>query len=291
MTIVLIGAILSAVGFGIANVVIKKLLGNTSIPQTLLMSFGFGVVFLLILNLIQGFPSTEYAINLLPTLALFAVGEVALYLSLYKAFDVANVTVASSILGIYPVLSIFYAMVFFQEIVLPIKIGIIVLMVVGAVLVGVDFSGILKNGFDKKDLAKGLPWVLLCLLLHAIYFPALGGLTADSFWQFKLLGIKFFATLILFVIFFVIKKNNFVIDKVKVGFGALLGLLEVIGWIGLSWASGNTVGQIAIIVAIGSAAPLVTALFARIFLKEKLTWIQYAGVILIFICLTAIALI
>lgn len=291
MEIVLIGAILSAVGFGIANVVIKKLLGNTSIPQTLTMSIGFGALFLLILNFIQGFPTYEYSVNLLPTLALFAFGEVVLYLSLYKAFDVANVTVASGILGTYPVLSTLYAVVFFGEIVAPVKVIFIILMVVSAIALGIDWNLVRKNGFDKKDLVKGLPWVILCLLLHAVYFPALGNLTASGFWEFKLLGIKFFALLILIVWFFVIQKNNVQGGKSRIVLGILLGLLEVLGWVGLSWASGNTVGQIAIIVVLGSSAPLVTAIVARLFLKEKLSWIQYGAVFVIFICLAAIALV
>ncbi|MFS8130871.1 MAG: EamA family transporter [Candidatus Dojkabacteria bacterium] len=291
MGIIIIGAILSAVGFGIANVVIKKLLGNTSIPQTIIMSFGFGALFLLILNFIQGFPEYNYAVSLLPTLALFSFGEVALYLVLYKAFDAANVTLASGILSAYPVLSTFFAVIFLHETVLPVKILFIILMVVGAIILVIDWNEVRKNGFDKKDLIKGLPWVLLCLLLHAIYFPALGNLTADGFWEFKLLGIKIFAFLILIVYFFVIQKNTVQGGKSRIGLGISLGLLEVLGWIGLSWASGNTVGQIAIIVAVGSSAPLVTAIVARVFLKEKLSWIQYFGVFLIFICLTAIALI
>jgi len=289
MEIALIGAFLSALGFGIANVVIKKSLNNTSIPQTLLSSMISGSFFLLILVLLKGL-TPDINIQLILTLILFAIGEVSLYLSLYKAFESTDVTIASGIINIYPIISTILTIIFLNERVGIIKILFILLMILGAILISIDWSNLKNRKLSLKSFTKGSQWALLCLVLHAIYFPALGNLTSKGNWEFKLLIIKIFAVIILFIIFVVIKKSKFVLTKNKILAGSLLGFLEIIGWIGLSFASNNSKGMIAIIITIGSSSPLITAIGARVLLKEKLHNIQYLGILVVIVGLTLVTL-
>lgn len=290
MEVAIIGALISALGFGFANIVIKKALSNTSISQTLLSSMLSGVFFLALLVLLQG-TGGEVTTNLLLTLAGFAIGEVCLYLSLYKAFEEADVTVASGVISVYPIISTIFTVIFLNESIGYGKIFSIFLLVIGAILISIDWENFRTQRLSTNSFMKGLPWALLCLLIHAIYFPALGNLTSTGMWEVKLLGIKIFASMILIVLFVFIKRSEFVLTKEKVFAGTLLGLLEVIGWVGLSYASSNSTGIIAIIVALGSSAPLVTAIIARIYLKEKLNILQYLGILTVVIGLTLIALI
>ncbi|GEM_PF-1586268 len=289
MEIAIIGALISALGFGIANIVIKKALSNTSIAQTLFSSMLSGTIFLFILVLFKGIPSS-ISLELIGIFLLFAIGEVCLYLSLYKAFEAANVTVASGVISVYPILSSLFAIVFLGEVIGINKILYIILMVVGAILISIDWSSFKGKRFSIKNFTKGLPWAILCLLLHAIYFPALGGLTASGNWEFKLLGIRIFVVMILTILFVIIQKQRFELTRKKVYAGILLGFLELVGWVGLSYASSNTIGIIAIIVALGSSSPLVTAIGARFYLKERLHTMQYVGIIIVVIGLTLIAI-
>ena len=290
MEVALIGALMSAIGFGLSNIIIKKALSNTSIPQILISSMISGVVFLLLLVLLSGFPS-NVSIELIITLAIFALGEVCLYLSLYKAFDEADVSVATGILGIYPIISSVFTVLFLGDMIGVEKVGFIVLMAIGAIFIGLNWQEFKSKKLGLNSFMKGLPWALLSLLIHSIYFPALGNLTASGQWEFKLLGIKIFAVIILWIIFLAIKKSKFILTKGKIIAGTLLGFLEVLGWIGLSYASSNSTGMIAIIVALGSSTPLVTAIVARFYLNEKLHIMQYVGIITVVVGLTLIAIV
>lgn len=289
MNVPIIGALLSAFGFGSANVVIKKLLENTSIPQTLFMSFFSGLFCLFILIIFRGIPLSLDG-NTLLTFALFALFEVCLYIVLYKAFDVTDVTVAATIISTYPIFSTIITVFLFDERFSSLKILAIIMIVIGAIVTSIDFSKVKGGRLSAKSFEKGLGWVLLCLALHAIYFPLLGRFTADGSWELRLFGIKLLGTIILFVLFFVIRKIKFQGGANRLGLGFLLGFLEILGWSGIALASNVSDGMIALIIVIGSSAPIATGILARIFLKEKLNILQYIGVVITVISLAIIAL-
>lgn len=289
MVIAILGAIISALGFGTANVVIKKSLGNHSIPQVLTMSMAAGAIFLGLLVLSKGILAGVQG-DLLLTLMLFAIGEVALYLSLYKAFAASNVTVATALLSSYPVVATIITVVFLKEPTTLTRVGLILALVVGAIITGIDWNQVRKDGFDRRDLVKGLPWIILSLLAHAVYFPALSNLTAPGEWEFKLFGIKVFAVVLLFLIFGVIRRQKVTVDRYTARATTLLGFLEVVGWVGVSWASSASTGLTAIIIAIGNSSPLVTAILAFIVLKEKLSKLQYVGIAIMFASVILLAL-
>lgn len=289
MNIPIIGALLSALGFGSANVAIKKLLGNTSIPQTLFMSFLAGTICLFLLVVIRGLP-LSFDSSTIVIFILLAIAEVGLYLILYKAFDVADVTVASAVVSTYPIFSTIITVLFFNERFTPLKIVAIIFIVLGAIVTSIDFEKVRKSGLSMKSFEKGLPWALLCLAFHAVYFPLLGRFAAEGSWETKLLGIKLVGTLILFIFFIIIKRIKFEGGRSRLGLGFMLGFLEVVGWSGIALASSLSEGMIALIIVIGSSAPIATAVLARIFLKERLSLLQYVGVLIIVISLAIIAL-
>lgn len=285
----IIGALIGATGFGTANIIIKKSLANLSIPQTLMMSTLSGVFFLLLFSLLSnGFEVVTS--GLLLTAALLACGEVLLYLVLYKTFDVSNVTVATAVSGTYPLLATLFTVLVFSE-TLPLnKVGFIALLVLGGIITSIDWHGVFKNGFDKKDLVKGFGWIAATTGLHALYFPLLGNFTSTGSWEMKLLLIKIFSAVALFIIFYLIKKEKILPPRDRVPFTSLLGLLEVIGWAGFSWATNSTEGQTAILIAALNSSALVTAILAYFFLNEKLSKIQYLGILMIVASLTALSL-
>ncbi|KXK26998.1 MAG: EamA-like transporter family protein [candidate division WS6 bacterium OLB20] len=281
----LLGALISSTGFGTANIVIKKSLEDVTIARTLFMSFISGTVVLLMYTILTGSLSGIDTSNLLIP-ALLACGEIMLYLFLYKAFASSNVTVATALINLYPILTTFVA-IFALGAVVPAEDWIfIVMMIFGAGLVGIDWAGVRRDGFDKKDLTKGLAWIVLAIIAHAIYFPALGSYTSSGDLFTKLLLIKSFATVIFFIGSSVLQRVPPVPARGKVLPLSLLGLLEVIGWIGFSWAVGADVTRVGIVTAALNLAAIVTAVEAYFFLKERLRLLQYAGIVVIVIALT-----
>lgn len=285
----ILGAIIGATGFGAANIVIKKSLSSLTIPQTLMMSTLSGSICLAILAILtRGFE--PLSVFLLASAAILACGEVILYLVLYKAFEVSNVTVATAVSGSYPILSIFFTVFVLKEPLTLKTFAFICLLVLGAIITSIDWAGVVKDGFSKKDLVKGFGWIILMTLLHAIYFPLLGTFTATGAWQMKLLLVKIFSAILLFTIFYVIKKQQVLPPKELVPFTSLLGFLEVVGWAGFSWATNSTEGQTAILIGALNSSALVTAVLAYFFLNEKQSKAQYIGILLIVVSLTGLSL-
>jgi drug/metabolite transporter (DMT)-like permease len=286
----ILGAVIGATGFGSANVVIKKALQNVSIPQTLMMSTLSGLAILVIVSLVRGY-SFLFSGDVLLMGAGLALFEVVLYLTLYKTFEVSNVTVATAILGCYPLLSTLFTIFVLSQGLSMQTFGFMVLMIVGVTLTSINWAGVLKNGLDKKDLVKGWKWIAMCTVLHAMYFPMLGEFTSTGIWESKLLLVKVFSVVALFLFFVVIKKQSVIPAQKYVPFTSLLGLLEMIGWAGYSWANSSAEGKTAIFITVLNSSALVTAVLAYFFLQEKLSKGQYVGIGLIVASLTGLSLV
>lgn len=281
----ILSALLGAFGFGTANVVIKKSLSSLSYAQTLTMSTLSGIVWFLVFMI-----ATRIGISFTIFDAVKAAGlaimEVSLYLIFYKMLDVSNVTIGSAVSGAYPIFAtLILTTVFHQVVTLNqwLAIGIIIL---GALILSLDWVGVFKDGLDKKDLVKGWPWILATMAIHVAYYPLLGQFTAVGSWETKLLLIKIFSAVILAIVFGLVRRQKILPPKSKLVFTSLLGLLELMGWAGFAWANSGSNGQTAVVLAVLNSSALVTAVLAYFFLKEKLVKFQYFGILLIVAGLT-----
>lgn len=174
----------------------------------------------------------------------------------------------------------------------PLKAFLVILVILGAILTSIDWTGVVKNGFDKKDIVKGMPWILLCLLLHIIYFPLLSVYTGENLWETKLFFVKIISFVIFAGIFLVMFKRKKVKlpSRDKILAPSMAGIFEVIGWIGLSFAYVYAVNQVGTVIALGSTSPLFTAIGAYIFLKERLKPLQYLGVAITLVSVIGLSL-
>lgn len=285
----LLGALIGSIGFGTANVVIKKSLSSLSSAQTLMMSTMSGAICLLVFALVTSNFSIVTPQTVL-TAAAFSIAEVVLYLMLYKTFSISNVTVATAVMGIFPLVSTLVTVFVLKESLAWWKFGFIALLVLGGIITSINWDDVLANGFQRSDVVKGIGWILATTLAHALYFPALGQFTATGSWESKLFLIKIFSALWVFLFFSVIKKQSVIPPKSLIPFTSLLGFLEMTGWAGFSWATNTTKGQTAILIAVLNSSALVTAILAYFFLAEKLSKFQYLGIIIIVLGLTGLSL-
>lgn len=276
----ILSAFLGAFGFGTANVVIKKSLSSLSIPQTLMASTlsGIGWLFLFLLATRSGL---LFSLQDLMLAAGLALAEVTLYLVLYRTFAVSQVSVAAAVSGTYPILAAIIATVIFKETIESQQWLGVLLLVVGALLTGVQWAGVMDGKLNGNELVKGWPWILATTLIHALYFPLLGQFMSVGSWETKLLLIKLFSAVILWLVFAVVRRERVLVPKEKLAFTSLLGLLEILGWVGYSWATSNSAGQTAVLIAVLKSATLVTAVWAYFVLNEKLSKVQYLGITLI----------
>lgn len=285
----LVGALIGSLGFGSANVVIKKSLSSLSIPQTLMMSTLSGAACLFIFAVLTG-NFAPPAIPVILAAAGLSLVEVVLYLMLYKTFAISNVTVATAVMGVYPLLSTLFTVFVLTEPLPLYKFGFISLLVLGGIVTSINWDDVFTRGFERSDIVKGIGWIVATTLIHALYFPLLGHFTAEGSWPTKLVLIKIFSAITLFVYFAVIKKQRVLPPKEMIPFTSLLGFLEMTGWAGFSWATNSTKGQTAILIATLNSSALVTAVLAYFFLSEKLSTFQYLGIGIIIAGLTGLSL-
>jgi drug/metabolite transporter (DMT)-like permease len=284
----LIGGIISAIGFGTADALIKKALMFTSIPRALTMSTISGIACLVVLVIVSG---SDEAINSTRLLTAFGVSicEIVAYLSTYKAFDSSNVSVAKALGSTYPLFITIIAVIFLNESFNTTKVLLVIVIVVGAMFTVIDWRGVFRDGFDSKDLSKGLGWILLMIVTAVIYFPLIGEFTSQGSWQFRLLIVKIFSAIILISIFRFGLGEKIIPPRKVLPLTIFLGFLEIVGWSGFVWAFSTTTGQISVIVAALNSSVLITAIVSYFVLKEKLSKPQYFGMILIVLGLTGLA--
>lgn len=281
----LIGALISSLSFSGANVVIKKSLEDLSIPKTLFMTDVSGAVFMFIFMMLSGGPES-LSPQLIVGSIFLALAEIALYLSLFKAFSLSLVAAATAIIQTYPVVTSIFAFLFLGEAIVGLDIVFILLIVSGGILASIDWRKVRKDGFDSNDFIKGLPWIILTIFINAAYFPTLGVFTGAGDLPTRLLWIKIFSTIFVFIFFKIIRGQELIPKRERVVQTSLLGLLEVIGWAGISWAIAAKTASSAVTISFLNAGSVFTAFLAFIFLKEKLTKLQYLGILIVVVCIT-----
>jgi drug/metabolite transporter (DMT)-like permease len=190
----------------------------------------------------------------------------------------------------YPILSTLFTVLVLREPLAAYKFGFIALLVFGGIVTSINWDEVRANGFQQQDIVKGFGWILLTTLAHALYFPLLGSFTTFGSWPTKLFFIKLFSAVLILAYFHYWKKQQLMPPKELIPFTSLLGFLEMVGWAGFSWATNNTRGQTAILIAALNSSALVTAVLAYVFLKEKLSKFQYLGIVIIVAALTGLAL-
>jgi bacterial/archaeal transporter family protein len=274
-----IWALISAISFSGSNIVIKKSLSDVTNVKLLVTSSTTGFLLLFFYLIFSGiqFQFTPWFILLT---FLFAIGELITYFSLFKAFAEGNVSIATSIIAIYPLLSTIFAVVFLSYSVTLFVVMMIVVLIVGSIMISVDWRDINKTGIGKDDIVKGLGWMFLSMILYAIYFPLLFEITTAYTWQIVLLMIKLFSTIILVVVFGLIRKEKCIPERKYIPQTSLMGIFEILGWSAYALASVSTDNAI-IITALTASSTLFTAIFAYLVLRERLSIPQYIGIILI----------
>ncbi len=201
------------------------------------------------------------------------------YLLFYRGFEIGNVSVVSAVINSQNLFIVLIAYIVYGQRLSLIQIPALLALLVGILLVSVNFDELKKNGLT---LTKGVKETLLAALFFGIiYWPFNEFISEHLDWRLSTLLIKIVAVVFVFL-FSILKKENLKISsKVSVKFLifiVLTGILEAVGVLGTSF--GLSFGDSVIVGPISSALTLVTVSLAVIFLKEKLSKIQLLGIVM-----------
>src|SRR3972149_1429233 len=157
--IAVVCGLISMFCWGMADFFVKKGVDQIGYRKTLVFVYLFSITISLpLLKYETYFPTITPSLFL--TLAIFGIFDFIAYICLYKAYEIGKVSIVNPITSTYAVLSAIISFLFFGETFTTGKTIAFILVMIGIVFAAVDFKDI-KNGFQKKDIAKGVPLAVL----------------------------------------------------------------------------------------------------------------------------------
>jgi bacterial/archaeal transporter family protein len=258
----------SMIMMGLSNAIAKTPIKRIGSELTVFYRGLFMVAILFVILLFSKIVFSPF--HILFTLLLSVIGYFALA-SYYKGFSVGNIGVISTVSNSSIVLTILLSVIFLHE-----KLNLGQIFSIALIILGVIFISMksFSNGF--KDLTKGLKYALITWILWGIMFafmkiPAL------------VLGPIFTSLLIELGVFGMAgiwnKPKRFFPKKEDVPIFLLISTLAVFSV--LCHYIGITVSSVSIVTPLTFAGAIVTTMYGRVIYKEKLSYHQYAAVLLV----------
>ncbi|KKQ35677.1 MAG: hypothetical protein US52_C0018G0005 [candidate division WS6 bacterium GW2011_GWA2_37_6] len=205
----------------------------------------------------------------------------------YQAFKVAKISVVTPIASSYAIVVAIMSFLFFGEDFGILKMALVIVIVTGILLLSIDLDELRKN---KKSNIKGIAYAICIFLIYGIFTPLWDKFIAQGGWPF-IVEIERFVILFFSLFFLLLKSKRLElrIDKKSLYYTVAIALCIGTGSTVFGWGLYNST-QTSIIAAISSAYPLVVALVAYIFLRERLRPNQYVGIVVVLIGLILITL-
>lgn len=197
------------------------------------------------------------------------------YLLFYKAFEIGNVSIVATTVNLNVVLAMIIAVIFKGQSLTSFQFFAVALVMIGVTLVAINFED-LKN--KKIMISAGIKEVLFASVFFAVFWNLSEYISEQIGWFPTTLYIKIGAILSLLLFsLFTHKKIHLgkVSNKIKL-IVVLIGLLESVAVASVNY--GLEFGDLILVSPISSALSIVTIFMAVIFLKEKISKIQFVGI-------------
>ena len=197
----------------------------------------------------------------------------------YKAVELGKVGIVAPIANSSVIFTILFSIIFFKESLSVTQVISITFIIIGIILISIDFANIRNSSLF--NIASGVPLALVtCFLWGVVFFlfkipvNAIGPILTSFIVEF---GIMIFSGLHLKIS----KVNVSMPDKRMIIY---LFIVAFFGAVALLFFNiGITVADVSIVSAITFANPLVACLYGRVVYKEKFNLQQYGAILLILV--------
>ncbi|MBU0758273.1 MAG: DMT family transporter [Nanoarchaeota archaeon] len=276
--------IIAMLGWGIGDIILKKPAREMDSVEmnfyiqlfAFIIALPFFIIFVL-KNPITISSSDIILVILVGVLDLFA------YLNLFQAIKKGELSIVTPIAAVNSVITVILSVIFLKEVLGYSKIIAIIFALGGVVLVSTD----LKKLKDFHTTA-GVPNALICMFVWGVYLFLAGLIETHIGWLLTFFLTCFSVTFFSTLRYTFSRKKKKILSK-KNGFKLFsVSSLYVGAW--LFFMLGLSTSLVSIMSVLGSMAPLVTIVLARIIYKEKLVMNKKYGVFLILLGLVLINL-
>lgn len=204
------------------------------------------------------------------------IGYLPLF-TFYKALKVADVGVVAPIGNSAVIFTVLFSVIFFQEVLTITQIFSLFLIVLGIILISVNFRN--WKSSDLFKFSSGIPFALVsCFLWGLVFFlfkipvTVLGPILTAFIIEF---GIFIFSGIHL-----KISSESFALPEKRILKQLfLVGLFGAIG--GVAYNIGIKFAEVSIVAALAFSAPLVATIYGKVVYKEQLRAVQYGAIALI----------
>lgn len=192
------------------------------------------------------------------------------------ALKSGKVSIVSVLTAGYPAVSVVLAIIIIGD-VLTVSQGIGILLIVSAIItLSLPTKAERRENGAAPKSRRWLLWALLSLVFWGMWaIPSQQAMKNIGESDYILIdGITMVLTWV--PLWLIMDKGRMNREPKKLGFSGTAGVLASVGTISLFLAINN--GQVSLVTPLTSVYPLFTVLLARIFLKEKLEWLQYCAI-------------
>ena len=219
------------------------------------------------------FPTATYF-----TLGLGAINAAASY-SLFKGFEVGQLSIISPIVSSYPALSTILAVLLLNEHVSAVRFAAILIILVGIVLVSIQRP---RESLDKRQIAAGVGYAMIAFFALGFLFFALKFVVGDLGAYLPVLLIRIMSATIL--------TSALILTPRTASRGNWSSYLPIVLAIGIVDTFGNITynlgilgGAVSVVATISGLFSAVTVILAFLVLKERLAAHQIIGLLAILV--------
>ena len=212
------------------------------------------------------------------TLGLGAINAVASY-SLFKGFEVGQLSIISPIASSYPALSTALAVLLLNERVSSIRFIAILAILIGIALISIEHA---REKFDKRKLATGVGYAMIVFFALGFMFFALKLIVTSLGAFLPVLLVRLMSATVLTVVLLLNFRGG-----MRRSWSSYLPIVFVIGIVdtlgNITYNLGILGGTVSVVATISGLFSAVTVILAFVFLKERLALHQVLGLLTILI--------
>ncbi|MGB1234769.1 MAG: EamA family transporter [Planktomarina sp.] len=264
--------LIAALSWGIHDLCVRHVSQTTGIFASIIAVLVFGCVLVGPVSLFAwGEPMGHDALKLaILSGIMFGLAAIAHY----KAFSIGPVRLVAPIIGAYPILSVAWAMATGSDV------PILNWMAIGLIIAGVGYvAGSGGEAESSGTMAQAIGWSIAAGTGFAITF-AIGQAASANGGELSLLAPTRIAALVVVLTIAIIARVNYWPKAAGIWILAIMGVLDAIALASVISSGGLTNPEFASVAA--STFGLITVVLAAIFLRERLSPMQWCAVALVF---------
>lgn len=270
-------------GWGLADFFAKKTINDLGDVATLAWAHvvGTGILFGVILYKAVNSQPIQLLMDVktLIFLLFFGILQAAVYLFVYSGFRKGQVALLSPIFASFSGFTAIISIIVFGEIInIYLFIGLAILFL-GILFINLDLQALQSKQINFVRI-PGIPEVIIATILAVIWTLFWDQFINGKDWLVCTFVMYAFMTLAILIF---AKFRGVKLDVVKTSlwkFLGLIGLCEIFAYLAISWGY-STTPLTSVVALLGGAFSLPTIFLAQVFLKERITFLQAIGCLII----------